>query len=233
MRHKPPRGQGLLELVFAIGIIVAAVVTTLGLVIATTAASNASKTQVIATNLAREGIEIARGVRDTNWLKIDSGVVGTAWNDGLFLLESGLYDFTATALFSPPGPTGDGEWTLSFAADTITAPLAVVYRHPVTGLYSQISDPAQLDCPTNGLYCGYEATQFRRLITTNPICWPMGVIPGSPNPDELITDDGANQPCIQPGYDQAGIQITSRVEWTERGRSRSTTLIEKMFNWKP
>ena len=71
------KGQSLLELIVAIGIILACTIATLTLVITSIQAGRKGSDKIIATNLAREGIEIVRNIRDSNWLS------GNSWNERL------------------------------------------------------------------------------------------------------------------------------------------------------
>jgi type II secretory pathway pseudopilin PulG len=68
------QGQTLIETLVAIFILTMGIASALGLAVyANTSASNITK-QIVATGLAREGIESVKNMRDTNWLKapIDS-----------------------------------------------------------------------------------------------------------------------------------------------------------------
>ena len=78
-------GQGLLEAVIAICIIVTGIVAALTLAIGSLSAGVASESRIIATNLSREGIEVVRNIRDSNW------VAGGKWDLGL---DSGEYMLT-------------------------------------------------------------------------------------------------------------------------------------------
>lgn len=84
IRHSE-HGQSLLETIMALGIIVIAVTATIGLLISTMKSGRTSVNRVIAANLAREAIEAARDIRDTNWLKIQANDAYTdSTFDGLF-----------------------------------------------------------------------------------------------------------------------------------------------------
>ncbi len=74
MKRNPSdiRGQGLLETIVALGVILAGTIGTISLLIATMNAGRASVNTEIATNLAREAVEVARNIRDSNWLKIQA-----------------------------------------------------------------------------------------------------------------------------------------------------------------
>ena len=112
------QGQGLLETVFAIGILMIVVAAILALTSANVAGQRESEVQIIANNLAREGIEVVRNTRDSNWL------AGIAWDDGL----DG--DGTAVPKFNYTANT----WQLEFAPDDPTK----IYMTPV-GVYNQNS----------------------------------------------------------------------------------------------
>lgn len=62
------QGQTLIETIVAAFILTTAVVTGLGLAIYSLSLSKTSANQIIATSLAREGIDVVRLYRDSNWL---------------------------------------------------------------------------------------------------------------------------------------------------------------------
>jgi hypothetical protein len=64
-------GQSLIETVVAIFVLTTALTTGLGLVIYVFSAGSVSQHEIIATNLAKEGVEVVRMMRDTNWLEAD------------------------------------------------------------------------------------------------------------------------------------------------------------------
>lgn len=71
LRHDS-RGQGLLETIIALGVILAGTIGTISLLISTMNSGRESSNKVVATNLAREAIEAARNIRDSNWLEIEA-----------------------------------------------------------------------------------------------------------------------------------------------------------------
>lgn len=71
------KGQSLLEMVFAIGIMLIVVSAILALAVSNIAGQKASEFQIIANNLGREAIEVVRNIRDSNWLS------GQDWDSGL------------------------------------------------------------------------------------------------------------------------------------------------------
>lgn len=70
------KGQGLLEAVIALGIIITGIVAALTLAIGSLSGAGASESRIIAVNLAREGIEIVRNRRDSNWVAVRSWDAG-------------------------------------------------------------------------------------------------------------------------------------------------------------
>lgn len=79
---KGNRGFTLLEVLVAIFVIIIGVTGAVNLISYTVSGVVIGKSQIIATNLAQEGIEIVRNIRDSNWIEQRSDP-GLAWNDGL------------------------------------------------------------------------------------------------------------------------------------------------------
>ena len=71
-------GQSLIETIAAIFILTTALTGGLGLTIYAFSVSSLSQNEVIAANLAREGVEVVRMMRDSNWLASD--VKGGPWD---------------------------------------------------------------------------------------------------------------------------------------------------------
>ncbi len=74
-------GQSLLELIVALSILVIALTATIILVVNSINAGREGINRQIATNLAREGIELVRNIRDSNW--IDPADPKPSWDEGL------------------------------------------------------------------------------------------------------------------------------------------------------
>lgn len=77
-----PSGQGLLEAIIAIGIILTATVASLTLIVSSIEASHGVRERLIAMNLAREGMEVVHQVRDSNWLADREWTTGWALPGG-------------------------------------------------------------------------------------------------------------------------------------------------------
>lgn len=149
-REVPPRaGQGLLETTIAIGVIVTGLFAVFTLVLANTRASDAGTIRLGAVQLAREGVEVVRAIRDANWL------AGRPWNLGM--VGDGD-DYTAVAAFDPV----TAQWALRFGPNGIESDGARVGRTGGDG-------PQFLTQDVGGGTAG-GGTRFRRLITVDPIC---------------------------------------------------------------
>lgn len=71
-------GQSLIETILAIFILTTTLTAGLGLTIYAFSSSTTSQNEIVASNLAREGVEAVRMMRDSNWLAGD--VKGGAWD---------------------------------------------------------------------------------------------------------------------------------------------------------
>ncbi|MFH1207285.1 MAG: hypothetical protein V1668_01625 [Patescibacteria group bacterium] len=96
MKKITTKGQTLLEVLIAISILVVALVTTIALIVASIKAGRESTNKLIGTSLAREAVELARNIRDSNW----AATATLDWDSGL---TSGT-DNTATLVVDGTNP---------------------------------------------------------------------------------------------------------------------------------
>lgn len=118
------RAQTLLELIIAIGVILISTVSAATLIVTTIVSGRVSQTRVEAANLAREGIEVVRGMRDSNWMKRDQNIPGPdgevtySWDtklaDGGYLAK--LSQISGWSLLV--STEGDSRNTISIAKET-------------------------------------------------------------------------------------------------------------------
>jgi Tfp pilus assembly protein PilV len=140
------KGQGLVEIIVALAVMVIGLTAILALTSQNLAVGRESERRLIATNFAREGVEIVRNIRDDNRLASDPDPLNTS-------LKSGT-DYTAIPIFD----TSTFAWSLDFTANQITDDAARIYRSG--NFYVQaISQPG-----------GSTITLYRRLLTLNEIC---------------------------------------------------------------
>lgn len=81
MDSSSPNKQGLtlIGVLVAITLLVASIIAIANLYVRTTRVASASRERFIATNLAREGLELVQMQRDTNWLQIRAGTPNIEW----------------------------------------------------------------------------------------------------------------------------------------------------------
>lgn len=214
------KGQSLLELIVAIGIILACTIATLTLVITSIQAGRKGSDKIIATNLAREGIEIVRNIRDSNWISATSGIGSPSWDSGLV---SGtdptaipvIDDTNLSSLEFAPNDFGD----LCSSADCTK-----IYTTG-TNYYIQNTNPS--GTPTN----------FYRLLYLNPICrYENTSNPADPlNGDEKIFSQDSSGDCaVQFGssyYQKVGIRVISEVHWPSPDKNK-VILEDRLYNWR-
>lgn len=140
------RGQSMIEAMVAITIIISSVSSAMALVQSSITATTKGGAQVVAANLAREGVEVVRAARDTNWLKSQS-------------FQVGLVDAGGVKTMRPLLDLSNGSWTVSAAPTSLTAANAAVYL-TAEGVYVQAD--AQ---PT-----GSSVSPYKRVLTLLPLC---------------------------------------------------------------
>lgn len=199
--HRP--AQTLLELVIAVGVITVSVVATLTLIIRTVDIGQQSQTLSEATNYAREGIEVARMVRDSNWLLADDNIqvngLIAAWNgDGTAsgLPLSGSY----IPAFSPT--TG---WGLQSCTGTCTATAQQLYAVTTAGrTYATQA--------LTGVAGGTRIRYSRQLVITGPVT--------------ETTPIGGTTATLE--Y----LDVTARVTWQAATGQKQVVLQERLYNWR-
>jgi len=145
LNTKYQSGQSLVEMIIAIAIILTGLIGALALTISNLTGSAEAGTRVVATNLAKEGIEVARNMRDTNWLK------NLAWDNGLSFGS----DYTAIAVLNP----ATKQWSLDFSPTSLSDAAAKFYLS-AGNLYLQNSTP-----PAGS------QTVYSRILTLSQICF--------------------------------------------------------------
>lgn len=141
-------GQGLLEIIVAIGVITTGVFGMLTLLTASINGAKELEARAMGANLAKEGIEAVRKIRDSNWLQskpFDAGLEGLG------------FDYTGIAYFNP----SDNGWTVSFGANAIGDAEAEMLK---------TADGLMLQFPSDILPPPAEETGYRRILTLNAIC---------------------------------------------------------------
>ena len=203
-------GQSLMELLIAITILVVALVATIALIINSIEAGRASRDKLIGTNFAREGIEIVRNIRDSNWIDPDEA---TAWDDGLDL--------------SIAAPVFSHEWN--------TEPTGLI---GITGfgdagatIWYSLSKKMNLQEALATLPLDKELTSFYRVIYLSLICHD------SVGTEKIVakesTDDCTSFPDEDDGpFGQVGIQVIAEVRWPTSDSNHKVVIEERLYNWQ-
>lgn len=108
---KNKSGQSLIELIVAVAIIQVGLLSVWSLFLSNFNAEREAELRIVGANLSREGIELVKNIRDSNWLRGDRGEVnkeGTIWpwdeglNFGIYSVSydnGALEDETASQLY--------------------------------------------------------------------------------------------------------------------------------------
>lgn len=163
LRHAS-RGFALVEVLVAVSLLSATIITISALTISMMRANSLNQNHLIATELSREGIEITRNIRDTNWRNYRN------WLTGIYDGSSGAYVFAVDGNglvgedFNVFVPSDDGD---------------LLYKD------------GNLNGFTEYLHTEVEggATPFHRLITVTPVLLNSGSPSGlfdSNLPDDYI-----------------------------------------------
>jgi Tfp pilus assembly protein PilV len=196
-----------MELIVAIGVILVGVIGAITIAILTITIARESKQRVVAANLAREGIELVRMVRDSNWL------AGAAFADGLS--ESTSQDYSFVWEWDPIA----GTWTANFTPDLANF---LDEGDDVTTFYRD--GVRYLQDATGGT--SLPATNFRRIMETNHICADTNECDAGGTPGICNDDDSGS--CTT----TVGIQVISRVHWSDRGQSKTLNIEEEIHDWR-
>ena len=123
--RKKDSGFTLIESMIAVGLIVTGVVGVLTLVSRSIGFNGLAFNRLTAANLAQEGIEVVRNIRDTNWIN------GLSWDNGLADADYQL-DYAS----KPPLAAYDSAQTLLFDEDSgyfnYTVGKTTVYQRKIT-----------------------------------------------------------------------------------------------------
>lgn len=216
--------------VFTIGIVA---IMTLGFSNYNTSRDNLDR--IIAANLAREGIELIRNRRDTNWLRMGDNVKIT--EDGHIcdvISDSGVYcawDFLI-------GDFGDYlalDYKDNYANILLTEPC---FQEGHEGELC-VEDPEQsssLGIDDNGYYAHGAgiSTKYSRGIFIERIC--ANKLADNIPEDEYYrsTNFDWQIACAEAGYDPiyVGLKVISRVVWLDGDDTKYVEIIDKLYNWR-
>lgn len=211
-------GQTLIETLMGLFVVTIGVVSSVTLFVASTKASGDTEDQIVAANLAREGIEAVRGIRDDNWLALEASPGSLNWHNGL--IKNGNDDL-AIPVFNSTAR----KWRLDFTPkdfdDTCNGGAFVcadIYQD-ANGLYRQFGNT---DTPIG------EKTKYQRLLTLYEICKD-----GNDDIDILMVGncpDGQGEGNFDKR--RIGLKMIVTVKWRDGDQEKSFVLEEQLYQWK-
>lgn len=222
MHTSRPHGFSLLEAIVAIGVLLFGVVTLISLNTTSLIGEQVITAELQASNLAREGLEVVRAQRDSNWLAMDaSATSGVSWNSGLVGTGN---DYTAVVSVDPTALalldfTPNVHHDLCSGAGPGTYDCTAVWRDPVTGLLVQGGDEIAPSFDPTVM----EQQDFSRLVLLYPICRSS-----VDEQDEQVITSGS----CSVGTEQVGIDVVVEVQYPARGQTGTATLEEHLYDWK-
>lgn len=204
-------GFTLIELLVAISIFMIGIMGAFSLSLYNLNTAKENYYRVIAADLTREGIELVRNVRDSNWLAREANA-----DADLNTLAIDLYEWDQNFILS----------NFLVAYDTLGF---ISLDNPVPAdLSAAIADSRSVLYLNNGFYSHDDdgaSTVFRRAINARAICLDDSAL-GFPSESLAIDLDClANQQKI-------GLQITARVQYTYGGRTNHIDAVETIYNWR-
>lgn len=207
------KGFTMVETVIAFGVLVAAILGPVTLVAFSLAQAQSSQNKLIATNLAQEGVELVRAIRENNvicdTLSSHPPPVAVAWNanpaGGQDLGQGSNNYFTVDANDMTP-VNGDAGCGISISSFSTPLP------RPTT---STACSGRALNLDANGVYTYGPGTPtlFRRCVM---ICVPA-----------------SSSPCNEPFDSDAGnatdqMEVISTVFW----KDKHVEFRERLYNWR-
>jgi hypothetical protein len=204
-RLKSRRGETVVEVLIAVMLLVVGALSAVRLLALVGINNQLTKERVVATNLAREGLEAVRNIRDTNWLRF-AGERRRCWNNADFSSPIECQDVNSDGVADEPIThaenyiakfnTTNYRWELISTSDRLDFSDKTI---------DAVDEEHRLKEDANGLYnhaAGTDTIYFREIYTEYL------------DPDQsLALGESANV-----------LRITSKVEWVDRGKFSNVTL---------
>jgi len=192
----------ILEALIAISVIVTGIFSVLTLTVSSLSVTSSALDYLVAANLAREGIELVRNQRDTNWYKE---------KDFDYMLTNATY-YTAVVDYNDVADDGIGGKDIMFTFIDDDIDDLACQLHRSNGVYTRdIGSP----------------TSYYRLIYLNHICQDISASPVVPT-NESVKSNGED--CD--GETKIGIDIVSKVKWLDNKIERTVELNSRVYDWR-
>ncbi|MEI6288007.1 MAG: prepilin-type N-terminal cleavage/methylation domain-containing protein [bacterium] len=214
---KDNSGQTLIELLTAIGIISIGLFSVWNLFLSNFSGEQSARDRVVGSNLAREGMEVVRNIRDTNWLKVDvnDSACGLA-SDELCQWDDGL--------------TGGN--TAVIGNIVVKSDLNLIYKNG-EALIASIDDPmAKIYLNADGFFnndATGSSTPFSRIIKLQNICCLDATADLKCDNTNFVTSTVSGCPV---DWLKIGMDVECIVAWNISGRTESIKAQDQLFNWR-
>ena len=214
-------GFTILEMLLALSVLSVGIMATFTLSLANLNTAKDNYQRILAANLAREGMEIVRNIRDTNWLKMEknladcdenpgNGETPCTWDFGLDV-EIANVDYLNAALMSPNGSVTNVEECF---AETEQCRLKLAANN----MYDHDQNSVE--------------TNFARLVLLQAICFDTEQSAATSYLNGPV-DISADLSCPDPDFkDKVGIRVTSQVYWQTAGQGHTVEVVEDLYNWR-
>lgn len=205
VKYQKRKGFTLIEVIIAIAVFTIGITAAFNLALSNYLTDQENFDRVVGSNLAREGIELVRNVRDSNWLRADQNVDCSGspcvWSSDLASHNYIYLDYNDIEPVNIDSCLCVND--LDTCIDTCDAELYVdtdgYYNHD-----DQTSD-----------------TRFRRLIKLQSICIDSG------GTESIESDNSCDA-----GDTLIGFKVTSRVSWPEGTSRNYIDVAEYLYNWR-
>lgn len=226
--YKSSGGYTLIEVLITIGVFTVGILGALGFSAANYRNSEDNVDRVKAINLAREGIELIKNVRDSNWLRID-GNASCGGNDCTW--DYGLDGSTNYMIMSYNDIGVDNKPTfLSTVCNNSITNCVNTYITNNEGVELYLNGSGRYDHDNTGT-----ATKFSRVIKIDRICMkeePLVSEGGDPNNFEYIDAMSNVNVCrLNPNDIHVGFALTSHVQWEDNG-TKYVEIPSAIYNWR-
>ncbi|MDD3284678.1 MAG: hypothetical protein PHZ07_03735 [Patescibacteria group bacterium] len=250
------RGQGLIEVFITIYLFIVALLSIMNLVSYNIQAQNFNHNMLIASNLAREQIEIVRNIRDTNWLNPDSETGEAEWDDSLIYNDSDNNGVTINeehpenSFYIYNNYLSEGDFKYIVNSLGLSWENCIDENFDNFGgsfmqygaLFCKVSLINIETYPNEYFYDIFgisylpefvTKTYFYKMLTINEICADGNneIILGK---DNLMCDNENcyDEHCSDFSLEKIGLQVISRVGWKNLDRMNTITLEDHLYNWK-
>ncbi len=216
-------GFTILEMLLALSVLSVGIMATFTLSLANLNTAKDNYQRILAANLAREGVEIVRNIRDTNWLKMEKNLADCDENPGNGLapctwdfalnLEVANVDYLNTFLLTPNSSVTNVEECFGY------------------------SEQCRLRLAANNMYDHDQNSgegNFARLVLLQAICFDanresyMSYADG-PGPKQISVDLDCSDPDFE---EKVGIRVKSQVYWQAAGQGHTVEVVEDLYNWR-